>query len=174
MLNTISLYIIPTFIILIISNGLLKKAPVFDLFLEGAKDGLKTSVKILPSLIGLVTAIAMLRASGFFDILQTLISPLLSKINFPEEIIPLALVRPVSGSASLAVVQDIFNNYGPDSFAGRCASVIMGSTETTFYTLAVYFGYVKIKNTGYTLKCALLADLTGIIAGVAAVRLLFY
>ena len=170
--NLISLLIIPTIIALILANALMKKAPVFDLFTEGAKDGLTTSIRILPSLVGLLVAVSMLRSSGFFDAVAELLAPFLDKIGFPKELVPMALVRPVSGSASLALVRDILNTYGPDSFVGRCASVMMGSTETTFYTLAVYFGYVKITNTRYTIKAALLADLTGMIFSVIAVTLL--
>lgn len=172
MLNIISLLIIPTIIALILLNALLRKAPVFDLFTEGAKDGLATSVKILPSLVGLLVAVSMLRASGFFDAVANVVSPVLNKVGFPEELVPMALVRPVSGSASLALVRDILNTHGADSFVGRCASVMMGSTETTFYTLAVYFGYVKIINSRYTVKAALLADLTGMIVSVMVVNML--
>ena len=172
MLNLISLLIIPTIIALILTNALLKKAPVFDLFTEGAKEGLATSVKILPSLVGLLVAVSMLRASGFFDVVANLISPVLERVGFPEELVPMALVRPVSGSASLALVRDILNTYGADSFVGRCASVMMGSTETTFYTLAVYFGYVKITNSRHTVKAALIADLTGIIVSVLIINIL--
>ena len=172
MLNLISLLIIPTIIMLILANALMKKAPVFDLFTEGAKDGLATSIRILPSLIGLLVAVSMLRASGFFDAVANYISPFLDKVGFPKELVPMTLVRPVSGSASLALVRDILNTYGADSFVGKCASVMMGSTETTFYTLAVYFGYVKITNSRYTVKASLLADLTGIIVSVVAVSLL--
>lgn len=172
MINFISVLIMPAVILLIILYAMLKKAPVFDLFAEGAKDGLKTSVKILPPLAGLLAAISMLRASGFFDALSAVISPITEFIGFPKELVPLALIRPVSGSASLAAVRDILQNYGADSFVGRCASVMMGSTETTFYTLAVYFGCVGITNSRYTVKAALLADLTGIVVSVFFVRLM--
>lgn len=172
MLNYISVLIIPVVITLIVANGLMKKAPVFDLFIKGAKSGIETSFRILPSLVGLIVAISMLRASGSFDVAERLISPISNKLNFPKELVPLALIRPISGSASLAVVRDILSKFGADSLIGRCASVMMGSTETTFYTLAVYFGSVGITNSRYTVKCALLADLTGIVASIAAVSLL--
>lgn len=172
MLNLISLLIIPIIIALILANALMKKAPLFDFFIEGAKDGLTTSVKILPSLIGLLVAVSMLRTSGFFDVVANFISPVLDKVSFPKELVPMALVRPVSGSASLALVRDMLNTYGADSFIGRCASVMMGSTETTFYSLAVYFGYVKITNSRHTVKAALIADLTGIIVSVLIVNIL--
>ena len=172
MLKLVSVLIIPVVITMIVANGILKKSPVFDLFIKGAKGGIETSLRILPSLVGLIVAISMLRASGFFDLAERMISPISDKLNFPEELVPLALIRPISGSASLAIVRDILSNFGADSLIGRCASVMMGSTETTFYTLAVYFGAVGITNSRYTVKCALLADLTGIIASVVAVSLL--
>lgn len=173
MLNYISAITIPLIIIIIVANGIIKRAAIFELFTEGAKEGLITSIKILPSLIGLIVAISMLRASGVFDFFSSLISPLLSKTGFPTELVPLAIIRPISGSASLAAVRDILNNYGADSFVGRCASVMMGSTETTFYTLAIYFGCVKITNSRYTIRSALSADLIGIIASVVFVSLFF-
>ncbi len=174
MLNTISTLIMPTIIVLILANGLFKKAPVFDQFLIGAKNGFKTSVNILPSLVGLIVAVSMLRASGFFEITYSLLAPFLEKVGFPAELVPIALIRPVSGSAALATVQDIISTHGADSFTGRCAAVMMGSSETTFYTLAVYFGSVGITKSRYTVKSALLADLTGIILSVFFVSLLMY
>lgn len=172
MLNYISALIMPTIIVLILANGLLKKAPVFDQFLSGAKNGFSTSIKILPSLVGLIVAISMLRASGFFDIMCNLLAPFLERVGFPSELVPMALIRPVSGSAALATVRDLLNTYGADSFIGRCASVMMGSSETTFYTLAIYLGSVGITKSKYTLKSALLADFAGIILSVLFVRLL--
>ncbi len=173
MLNNISILIMPTIIVLILGNGLVRKAPVFDQFLDGAKNGFSTSIKILPSLVGLIVAVSMLRASGFFEVTCNLLAPFLEKAGFPPELVPMALIRPVSGSAALATVQDIITTYGADSFIGRCASVMMGSSETTFYTLAVYFGSVGITKSRYTVKSALLADLTGIILSVVFVKILF-
>ena len=172
MLNNISALIMPTIILLILANAIMRKAPVFDQFLDGAKNGFNTSIKILPSLVGLIVAVQMLRASGFFEITCDFLSPFLKKVGFPSELVPMALIRPVSGSAALATVQDILTTYGPDSFIGRCASVMMGSSETTFYTLAVYFGSVGITKSRYTVKSALLADLTGIMLSVFFVSLL--
>lgn len=173
MLNKISIFIMPTITVLILINGLIKKAPLFDQFIEGAKNGLSTSVKILPSLVGLIVAVSMLRASGFFEVACNLLAPFLEKVGFPPELVPMALIRPVSGSAALATVQDIITTYNPDSFIGRCAAVMMGSSETTFYTLAIYFGSVGITKSRYTVKSALLADLTGIVLSVVFVSLLF-
>ena len=173
MLNNISVLIMPTIAVLIIANGLLKKANVFDLFTEGAKNGFSTSVKLLPTLVGLIVAVSMLRASGFFELTEGILSPILQKVGFPSQLVPMALIRPVSGSASLATLKDILTTHGADSFVGRCASVMMGSSETTFYTLAVYFGSVGISKTRYTVKAALLADLAGIILSVFFIRLFF-
>lgn len=172
MAEYLSSAIIPVLICIIVGYGIFMKKPVFDFFLEGAKEGLETSFKILPALTGLIVAVTMLRASGVIDFIGDLLSPVLTFLRFPKELLPLALMRPVSGSGAIAVFTDILNNYGADSFIGKCASVIMGSTETTFYTIAVYFGSVGIKNIRYTLKSALLADLTGIIAGVFFVYML--
>ncbi|MBO4898018.1 MAG: spore maturation protein [Clostridia bacterium] len=163
---TISKIILPSFILIIIAAALLKSVPVYDCFLKGAKDGLTSAVSILPSLIGLIAATSMLRASGAFDLLCFSLKDVTSKIGFPAEVLPLALIRPVSGSAALAALRDIYDRYGADSYIGRVASVISGSTDTTFYAIAVYFGAVNIKKTRHTLKSALIADLTSfLIAG---------
>lgn len=173
MIQNISIFIMPTIIFLILTNAVIKKAPVFDLFTKGAKEGVSTSLNILPALLGLIVAVSMLRASGFFEILSNIISPLTEFIGFPSQLVPMAVIRPISGSASLATLQDILNTNGADSFAGRCASVMMGSSETTFYTLAVYFGSVGITKTRYTLKAALIADFATIILSILWVNILF-
>lgn len=174
MLTNISVAVIPLLVMAVIVFGLIKKQPVFDSFTEGAKTGIETSFKILPTLAGLIIAISMLRASGAFDIVCEILTPVLKPLNFPSELVPLALMRPVSGSGSLAILTDMLNTYGPDSFVGLCACVMMGSTETTFYTVSVYFGSVGIKNIRYTLKAALLADMAGIIASVMFVYLFLF
>lgn len=171
-MKLISIMVIPIMLFGIIGYAIIKRVKVFDTFILGAKDGLETSVNILPSLIGLLTAISMFRASGALDIITGIISPVLSLIHFPEELVPLALMRPVSGSGALAIVKELFSRYGADSFIGKVTSVMMGSTETTFYTVAIYFGSISIKDTRYTVKAALLADLTGMLASVYVVRLL--
>ena len=172
MLTYISIAIMPLMIIAIIGSGFIKRVPVFDCFLAGAKGGIETSVSILPALVGLMTSVAMLRASGAIDIASGILAPLLDLLSFPKELVPLALMRPVSGSGSLAIVNDLITAFGADSLIGRCASVMMGSTETTFYTIAIYFGSVGIKNIKYTLKAALLADLAGMLVSVYVVRML--
>lgn len=162
---------VPILIIIIIGAGILNKVKVYDTFTDGAKDGLFTLFKIFPSLLGLITSVAMLRASGTLDVVCNFLKPALDFIGVPTEVVPLMLMRPVSGGGALAVVTDIFKNYGPDSFQGLCASVMMGSTETTFYTIAVYYGSVGITKIRHTLKAALIADLVGMIGAVVAVRL---
>ena len=129
---------------------------------------------VFPSLFAIFIAISVFRASGLVEFLTNLLSPVCSALNFPSELLPFALLRPVSGSGSLAMASDIFTSYGADSFAGRCASVMMGSTETTFYTIAVYFGASGTKNIRHTLKCALLADAFGMIMSVIVCRWYFY
>lgn len=138
-------YIIPVVIAVIVLFGFIKKVPCFDCFLEGAKQGLISTYKIAPSLIGLIVAVTMLKASGALDMLIHFIEPAATLLGFPAEIMPLALLRPVSGSGSTAILNTILKDYGPDSFIGRCASVMAGSTETTFYAIAVYYGSVGIK-----------------------------
>lgn len=173
-ISSISTAIIPIIIFIIILHGILNRTDVFTCFIDGAKGGIETTVNILPSLIGLFVAISMFRASGAIELITNALAPILDTLHFPKEVLPLALMRPISGSSALAIVNDILQNYGADSFIGRVASVMMGSTETTFYTLAVYFGSVHIKNVRYTVKAALLADLTGIIASIIAVYALLY
>ncbi len=150
-----------------------KRVSVFDGFVAGAKEGIATAFGILPSLVGLLVAVGMFRASGAMDLLLTFLAPVGSALGIPAEVMPLAMLRPVSGSGSLALVAELFDRYGPDSFIGRAASVLMGSTETTFYTLAVYFGSVGIRRTRHTLPAALIADGCAAILAVAAVRVFF-
>ena len=162
----------PLMILLIIYYGLKEKIKVFDVFLEGAKDGINMVVKIFPTLIGLFVAIGALRSSGILDLIIKIISPVLNILHVPSEIMPLALLRPISGSASMAVATDIMKSYGVDSFIGILAAVIMGSTETTIYTIAVYTGCVKVKNTRFVLAAALIADFVGVIASVVICKLM--
>ena len=163
---TVSSIILPLFILIIIIPALFKSVPVFDCFLKGAKEGLMSCLSLIPTLIGIIAATSMLRASGALEILCRALSGAAAKVCFPAEVLPLALIRPVSGSAALAALRDILEQYGADSYVGRVASVISASTDTTFYAIAVYFGSVNIKKTRHTLKSALIADLTSfLIAG---------
>jgi spore maturation protein B len=157
----------------IIITGLFKKVPVFDEFLVGAKDGLHSAVKVAPALVALVASVSMLRASGAIGSAVEIMKPLFAAISIPPEVFPLALMRPISGSGALAVLKDIFSSSGPDSHAGLVASVMMGSSETTFYTIAVYYGSVGIKKLGATVPAALMADITGFIFSVLAVLIFF-
>ncbi len=168
----LSIIIMPIFIAGIVAYGLMQRVPVFTAFTDGAKEGMSAMVSILPSLIGLFVAVSMFRASGAVELLAGALRYVLDLIGFPAEVLPLALLRPVSGSGSLAVVQDILNTYGADSLPGKIASVMMGSTDTTFYTLAIYYGSVAIKNPSYTVKAALVADCAGILSSVYIVQLL--
>ncbi len=173
MLHAISVGVMPVIFFIVIICALVKRVDIFDAFLSGATEGLKSLFGILPALVGLITAITMLRASGALECITGLLAPLLKPLGLPPEILPLALLRPISGSGSLAVLSDIFTASGPDSLAGRTASVVMGSTETTFYALAVYFGSVKIRASRHTVPAALLADLTGLFAGAWICRIFY-
>lgn len=166
------MFAMPVFIAVFVIFGMIKKVGVYECFTEGAKDGVQSMLGIIAPLVGLMVAINMFRASGILDIISNALSGILGKIGMPAEVLPLAILRPISGSASLAVVTDIFQTAGADSAAGKIASVMMGSTETTFYTIAVYFGAVGIKNTRHTIGAALSADLTGIILSAIITRAL--
>ena len=165
-------FIIPFFIALIMVIGLIKRVDVFGEFTEGAKENLKAAFEVLPALIALMTAIGMFKASGALEVISSAISPVTGFLGFPEECIPLAIIRPVSGSGALAVFESILNDVSPDSFAGRVASVIIGSTETTFYTIAVYYGITGVKKTRHAVVSSLTADLTGFIVSALTVRLI--
>lgn len=153
--------------------GLVKGVDLWGALTDGAEKGLKVSLRIMPPLIGLLTAVHMLRASGALELLGEAAGPLLSAVGIPSETIGLLLVRPVSGSAALGVGAELIETYGPDSLVGRTAAVMLGSTETTFYTIAVYFGAVGITRTRYAVPAALCADLTGFLASAWAVRVCF-
>ena len=164
--NYISNLAIPMIILIIVVHGVAEKKNVFDDFLEGAKDGLGIVVNIFPTLVGLFVAIGALRSSGIIDMTVGLVGNWLQIWNIPSEIMPLALLRPVSGSSSMAIATDIMKTYGVDSNIGNIASTIMGSTETTLYTIAIYTSCIKIKNTRFILIAALFADIVGILASI--------
>ena len=169
----ISIVAMPIVILLIIANALKEKVAIFDIFLKGAKDGIEIVFKIFPTLVGLFVAIGMLRSSGVIEFIISIISPITNFFKFPNEILPLAMLRPISGSASMAVATDIIKNNGVDSFIGILASIIMGATETTLYTIAVYTGSVRIKKTRCILLASLLADITGILVSIWVCRYFF-
>lgn len=146
---------------------------VFDAFIEGAKEGVYTTVRIIPHLVGLLVAIGMLRASGFFDVISRGLSPVLTRIGVPADILPFAFIRPFSGSAANGVMADIIHQHGGDAFISKLTATMMGSTETTFYVIAVYFGAVGIRKTRYAIPVGLTADIAGMIASVIVCRWLF-
>ena len=172
MINYISSIAMPLIIFIIVFSGLNEKKKTFDIFLKGAKDGIEIVIKIFPTLVGLFLAIIMLKNSGTIDFVIKILNPILSRFQIPREILPLAILRPISGSGSIAIATEIMKSFGVDSNIGLIASVIMGSTETTIYTIAVYTSSVKIKNTRFILWAALMADAVGMIASVAICRFL--
>ncbi len=165
--------LMPLIIALVTVWGVVRRVDVYDALTVGAGEGLGVLIKILPPLIGLFTAVSMLRASGALELLEKALSPLLSVLGIPSETIALLLVRPISGSAALGIGADLISNYGPDSLVGRTAAVMLGSTETTFYTIAVYFGAAGVRKTRFAIPAALCADLAGFVAASWAVRLFF-
>ncbi|WP_407675745.1 spore maturation protein [Peribacillus saganii] len=164
---------IPIMICFILIYGTFKKVPTYESFVEGGKEGITISFSIIPFLVGMLVAISVFRASGALDFFVGLLRPLLEMIGVPAEILPLAIIRPISGSAALALTSDLISVHGPDSFIGRLAATIQGSTDTTFYVLTVYFGAVGIKKMGDAVKVGLLADLVGIIAAIVVVIMIF-
>ena len=172
-MKALSDYILPVIVVLIIIYGAFKGVDVFNMFIEGAKSGFKTVFNIIPSLIALLLSINMLKASGGLDVLLSLLSPVGDFLGIPRDVIPLTILSPISGSGSLGVYESILKSFGPDSFIGRCASVMMGSTETTFYTLALYYGSIGVKKTRHTVPSALCADFTSFILSPRFVKIFF-
>ena len=163
----------PMIILSIVIYGIKERKDVFDLFLEGAKEGIKITLNIFPTLIGLFIAIGALRSSGILDLINNIAGTFLNMISFPIELMPLAILRPISGSSSIAIATDIMKNYGVDSKLGLIASTIMGSTETTIYTIAIYTSCIKVKKTRHILVAALCADLVGIITSIVICNFMF-
>ena len=172
-LLTISDFLIPVTILFIVVFGCLQKMDIYEVFLEGAKEGLQTVIDILPTLIGLVMAVEVVRAGGLLDIMVEWFRPFADAVGFPAELAPLSIVRLVSSSAATGLLTDLFANYGPDSYLGRVASVMMSCTETVFYTMSLYFLSVGIRKTRWTLPCALLANIVGVMAAVWLVGVVF-
>lgn len=162
----ISQLMVPLVVFYIVGYGLLMKKNVYDDFIKGSKDGIKTVVQILPTLIGLMVAVGALRASGFLDWVAKLLMPVAEFVNFPAELVPLTIVRLFSSSAATGLALDIFGEFGTDSYIGTLASIMMSCTETVFYTMSVYFMAAHVKKTKWTLPAALLSTLAGIIASV--------
>lgn len=172
MLSYISLILIPLIIITIILYGLYEKQKVFDLFVEGATDGISIVVKLFPTLLGIFLAIGLLNSSGIINFILIIFNPLIIFFNIPKEIFPLAILRPISGSASLGIATDIMKQYGPDSLIGLIVSTIMGATETTIYTIAIYTSAIKVKKIRFVLVASLIADFTGMFVAIVLCRIL--
>ncbi|NLO20826.1 MAG: spore maturation protein [Syntrophomonadaceae bacterium] len=173
LLSLVSKWAIPILLLAVPVYGYIKKVPVYEAFVEGAEEGFTTAVKIIPFLVGMMVAISVFRASGAMDYLSLFMEPLTSRIGAPSEVLPLAIMRPMSGSAVLGMATELMRVYGPDSFIGRLASVMQGTTDTTFFILTVYFGSVGIKKYRYSIVTGLTADLSGCIAAIYICNLLF-
>ena len=172
-MEIISKIILPIFIIVIVFYGVKKKINVYDTFLEGAKEGLQTTFSIFPAIIAMIFAINIFLDSNFLGFVIKIINPIIGNVSLPLEIIPMALLRPISGTASLAVMNDIFKSFGPDSFIGRLASILQGCTDTTVYVIALYFSTIKITKIRHALWVGLFADLVGIIMAIVLTNLFF-
>jgi spore maturation protein B len=174
LINAASNWIVPLMILGIpLYAYAARRIRVYESFIEGAKEGFQIGVRIIPYLVAILVAIGMFRASGAMDWLTWILRPVVSWVGFPAEALPSSLMRPLSGSAAFALSSDIFKQYGPDSYIGRLVSVIQGSSETTFYVMAVYFGSIGVRRTRYTLAASLITDLSGIVAAFIVCRLLF-
>lgn len=163
-------FVMPVFAGIVVIFGLVKRVPVFDIFLKGAKEGMMLLYNIAPTIMGLVFAVDLLRSSGAVNVICNFVEPAADFLGFPKEIVPMVLLRPVSGSGSTALLTSLYQDYGPDSFAGQVASVLAGSSETTFYAVAMYFGSIKVKKIRHTLVAALIADFTAAVMSIITVR----
>ena len=166
-------YFVPVVVIIIIVYGIYKKVDIFDVFLVGVKEGMKMSINLFPSIFTMIIAISLLTNSNVIMDLCGVLGNFFAKIGFPVEVFPLAMLRPISGSSSLVVLQDILARYGPDSFIGRVASVMQGSTDTTVYIISMYFASIGIKKIKYSLIVGLLADLISVILSIVMVKIFF-
>jgi len=172
-MNLLSFFIIPLMLVGFPLYGLYRRVPVYESFVEGAKEGFQVAVRIIPYLVAILFAVAMFRASGAMDLLARALGPILRPIGFPAEVLPMAIIRPLTGSGSAALVVDMINRYGEDSIFVKMAAVMFGSTETTFYVIAVYFGAINIKKTRHAVPAGLTADIAAMLFAVWSVRLLF-
>lgn len=173
LIYSISAWIIPSIILITLVFAVVKKIPVYETFIDGAKDGLKVTVGIIPYLIAIITAVSMLRASGAIDLAARVFSGCLDYFKIPVDVVPIMFIRSLSGSAVLGLFSEIANNFGPDAYATKLAAIMVGSSETTFYVLSVYFGAVGVKKFRHSLCAGVFADIIGIIAAVLVARWLF-
>ena len=172
-MNNISNYIIPIIVLIIILYALKKRVDIYDTFIDGTKESFDMTLKVFPNLLAMVFGVNIFLKSGVLDFIFNNLKPIFSYINVQIEILPMAIMRPISGSASLAILNDIFLNYGPDSFIGTVASIIQGSTDTTFYVLTHYFGSIGIKKIRYAMWAGLFSDLVGIVTAIILGNALF-
>jgi spore maturation protein B len=172
-IQLISIWLIPATIAFILLYGTWKKVPTYETFVEGGKEGIQIAFSVIPYLVGMLVSISIFRASGALDYMMSIIKPLVETIGIPAEVVPLAMIRTISGTAALGMTTDLIATYGPDSFIGRLASTIQGSTETTLYVLTVYFGAVGIKKMGDALKVGILADVLSFIVSFFIVLFIF-
>jgi len=172
-LVTVSRWAIPFLLLTVPVYGFVKKVPVYESFVEGAQEGFTTAIKIIPFLVGMMVSISVFRASGAMEYLTQILSPVTNYLGAPAEVLPLAIMRPLSGSGVLGMATELMRVYGPDSLIGRIASTMQGTTDTTFFVLTVYFGAVGIKKFRYAVVTGLTADITGFIASVYICNLLF-
>ncbi|WP_339157298.1 spore maturation protein [Paenibacillus sp. FSL W8-0186] len=172
-INIISAWAVPMMIAFIPLCAFMKKVPVYESFVDGAKDGFSTAIGIIPHLVGMMVAISVFRASGALEFFTGWMGPLLKMLHVPPEIMPLGILRPLTGTGSLAFTTDLIKTYGPDSMIGRIASTVQGSTDTTLYVLTVYFGAIGIRNGRYALKVGLFSDAIGFVAAIAVCLLIF-
>ena len=173
MIEKLSIYILPLMILLILVFGFLKKVPVYEEFIEGAKDGFKVSITIIPYLVALIVAISMFRASGALDWLTYIISPMLTNLDISSDIVPIMFTRSLSGSATLGLFSELASTNGAEAFITKLAAVMVGSSETTFYVLSVYFGAIGIKKFRYAILTGILADIIGIVLAILVARWFF-
>ncbi len=173
MITFLSNLVIPALVLMIVIHGLSKKVDIYDVFVEGSKESFEMILSMFPCLLGMIFGINIFIKSGLLEFCFSFLNPLLTMIKMPIEVLTMALMRPISGSSTLAILNNVFTASGPDSFVGRLASVIQGSTDTTLYILTLYFGSIGIKKTRYALKAGLFADIIGIIASIIVVTLFF-
>jgi spore maturation protein B len=169
----ISKLMLPAVVVFIPLYAVFRKVPVYESFVEGAKEGFPTAISIIPHLVGMMVAVSIFRDTGALHFYMKFLTPFISFLNIPTEVVPIGILRPISGTGSLAFVESILRNYGPDSFLGQLASTIQGSTDTTLYVITVYFGAVGIRRSLYALKVGLWADLAGFLASLAVCTWLF-
>ncbi len=167
----LSNFVIPFVILYVVGYGLLQRTNVYDEFIKGAEDGFQVVKGIMPTLIGLMVAIGVLRASGTLDLLSNVLKPAVERLHFPSELVPVVVVKMFSSSAATSLLLDVYKNYGPDSYLGRLSSILMSCSETIFYTISIYFMTAKVKKTRYTIIGALVSTLAGVIASVWLVKM---